>query len=647
MQRTRHRATASVRPAGGAARRVLAACVLAAVSLPVCGAENRKRGEETVTHQHRTYYVDASRGRDGNDGLTPGSPWQTLHGVSSAPLRPGDTLLFRRGEVWRGQLVPQSGREGAPITYGAYGEGAKPLLLGSESRNEPGDWHHEGGNVWATAPVEFTPGAVVRDLSRLPWSLHRENGADAAVSKAGQDGAPPAYRIDCRHSGKRNNHIQFYIGHLAIQRGRYYGLSFRARCTRPFTIAAIVLMRQARPWTRYGSARPSSARIGTEWADYSVRFQAHRTAADARITLFLGGGLPAGSSLFLQPSPLRDLECNQAIPLDVDVGNVIFDGGASTGVKKWRPEDLTRQGDFSYDGATWQVRLCSDGNPAERHKSIELALTRHIVPQGGKSYVTYENLALRCGAAHGFGGHATHHVVIRDCALSYIGGGHQCTRADGKPVRYGNAIEFWSDAHDNLVERCRIWEVYDAALTNQGSGTNVQRNITYRHNVIWNCEYSFEYWNRDAGSRTENIRFVHNTCINAGFGWGHGQRPDPNGRHLMFYSNTAKTKGFVVQNNVFYSATGSSLRLHGIDWSAGLTMDHNCWFQPKGALVLWLRQTFGPEQFAAYQQHTGMDAHSIVADPRFLNAAQGDFRLAPDSPARSLSTKGGPVGALP
>ncbi len=150
-------------------------------------------------------------------------------------------------------------------------------------------------------------------------------------------------------------------------------------------------------------------------------------------------------------------------------------------------------------------------------------------------------------------------IVVRDCDLSYIGGGHHGTRADGRPVRFGNGVEFWSSARDCVVEGCRLWEIYDAALTNQGDGTNVQENIVYRRNVIWNCEYSFEYWNRDATSRTNNIRFEHNTCVDAGFGWGHGQRPDRNGRHLMFYDNTAATSGVVVRYNIFSNATDSLL----------------------------------------------------------------------------------------
>ena len=49
--------------------------------------------------------------------------------------------------------------------------------------------------------------------------------------------------------------------------------------------------------------------------------------------------------------------------------------------------------------------------------------------------------------------------------------------------------------------------------------------------------------------------------------------------------------------------------------------------------------------FDEYQTGTGLDAHSQFADPRFLNPATGDFRLALDSPARTLRPDAGAVGA--
>jgi hypothetical protein len=229
--------------------------------------------------------------------------------------------------------------------------------------------------------------------------------------------------------------------------------------------------------------------------------------------------------------------------------------------------------------------------------------------------------------------------------VSYIGGGHQFNTKEGRPVRFGNGIEFWNAAHENLVEGCRLWEIYDAALTNQGRGPDSKQiNITYRNNVIWNCEYSFEYWNNPETAETRNIRFVNNTCVNAGTVWSHAQRPDPNGSHLMFYSNTAPTSGIEIKYNIFCQVTDWGSR-YTRGWNPLPDMDYNLWFSTAGVMTRFFEKKI--ETFADYQSTTGLDAHSVFADPKFIDAATADFRLAPDSPARTLRPDGGPVGALP
>jgi len=80
-----------------------------------------------------TYYVDATNGNDFNNGLSPETAWKTISKVNSMDFKPGDTILFKRGEIWREQLiVPSSGTEGRPITFGAYGEGEKPKITGAD-----------------------------------------------------------------------------------------------------------------------------------------------------------------------------------------------------------------------------------------------------------------------------------------------------------------------------------------------------------------------------------------------------------------------------------------------------------------------------------------------------------------------------------
>jgi len=238
-------------------------------------------------------------------------------------------------------------------------------------------------------------------------------------------------------------------------------------------------------------------------------------------------------------------------------------------------------------------------------------LTRHIINQGNRHDVVYDGLAVRYGAAHGFGGGMTKRITIRNCDVYWIGGGFHLFKADGAPVRYGNGIEFWDGAEDHLVEGNRLWEIYDAALTNQGSAENShQVNIVYRNNVIWNCEYSFEFWNRPAGVKTHNILFENNTCLNAGYGWAHAQRPDPNGAHLMFYYNPSDTQNFIVRNNVFYGTTDVCLRMEN-DWRSGLRMENNVYHTDGKPVTRWLITTF-LQTLDEHQQTTGLDATSLT-----------------------------------
>ncbi len=322
-----------------------------------------------------------------------------------------------------------------------------------------------------------------------------------------------------------------------------------------------------------------------------------------------------------------------------DVGNIIFDQGRICGVKKWRKNDLHQQGDYFFDTKHKLLTLYSEHNPGQYYKNIECALREHIINQGNSSYVKYENLAVQYGAAHGFGGGNTHHIIIRNCDVSFIGGGAQYNENNKKSrVRYGNGIEFWGNAHDNLVEESRIWEIYDAALSNQNNRPNVQQyNITYRNNTIWKAEYSFEYWNRPENSTTRNILFEHNTCLNAGYGWGHNQRPDPSGRHLCFYSSPASIKEFKINNNIFYEATGNIF--YTVFWKQSalnaLKMNYNCWYQRNGVMINFRSHDdveYTMKDFPHYQAEWNKEKNSTTAKPMFIAPELYDFRQQLSSP---------------
>lgn len=590
-----------------------------------------------------TYYVSAE-GSDENDGLSPERAWRTLGRVNSAALAPGDRALFRRGDVWRGGLQPRSGAEGAPVTYGAYGDGPKPLLLGSVDKSDPADWRDEGENLWSAGePVDedrpLPPGA--EHAPRLTeWGLHREGGAEATLVRGAGEGATDdaSLRIECVAPGTSGNHMQLSTTGLRLEAGKTYRCAFRARASQPFSLRGPVLMKTGPPWTGY-SVGPALRPLGVDdqWRVFVQYYRAGVTVDDGRLTFYLGATLPAGATLFLDWVSFAECPPEEVPPpwpgaLPVDVGNLIFGDEAACGVKVWNREDLAAQGQYWYDEDRQRVYLYSEGNPATRYGRIECALREHIISQGNTSWVVYEGLALKYGAAHGIAGSNTHHTTVRDCDFAFIGGGDQF--GGDRTVRFGNGVEFWGNAHDNLVERCRFWEIYDAALTNQNHHATVdQYNLTYRYNVIWNCEYSFEYWNGPETSRTWNVRFINNTCVNAGSGWGHSQR-GPNGRHLCFYGSPAQMRDIMVVNNIFYGCAMTAF--YGPDWTReameALLIDHNLWYQQDGVMVSLKDADYTREQFARYQAEWGKEAHSLVGDPLFVDAARQDFRLRPGSP---------------
>ncbi|MBN1218836.1 MAG: hypothetical protein JXM69_07910 [Anaerolineae bacterium] len=101
-----------------------------------------------------TYYVSASDGADTNTGLTPtpgsNGPFKTIAHVNSLDLEPGDQVLFKCGDTWRGEqlIISKSGTSTDQITFGSYPTtdcANKPIISGSLPIT---DWVDQGGNIY-------------------------------------------------------------------------------------------------------------------------------------------------------------------------------------------------------------------------------------------------------------------------------------------------------------------------------------------------------------------------------------------------------------------------------------------------------------------------------------------------------------------
>lgn len=91
------------------------------------------------------YYIDNISGAATNDGLTPETAVTSYKNIN---ISAGDTVLFRRGCVFTEQLRATDGLIDQPTTYGAYGEGHKPIFSFAFMLDDKNLWQECEENIW-------------------------------------------------------------------------------------------------------------------------------------------------------------------------------------------------------------------------------------------------------------------------------------------------------------------------------------------------------------------------------------------------------------------------------------------------------------------------------------------------------------------
>ncbi|MDR1060610.1 MAG: Ig-like domain-containing protein [Clostridiales bacterium] len=109
-----------------------------------------------------TAYYFSQSGDDANDGASELAPKKEITQAFVSALKPGDTVLFRRGDAWYDPALSMNfaGVKGTaewPIAFGAYGAGADPVIA---ALSRPGGaWSDEGGGAWS---VPYSGAAILR-----------------------------------------------------------------------------------------------------------------------------------------------------------------------------------------------------------------------------------------------------------------------------------------------------------------------------------------------------------------------------------------------------------------------------------------------------------------------------------------------------
>ncbi len=261
--------------------------------------------------------------------------------------------------------------------------------------------------------------------------------------------------------------------------------------------------------------------------------------------------------------------------------------------------DLDTDLHFYHDRDTGYVYLYSaQGNPGDRFASIEFAEANAIFTVGDRSTgIVYDgskidNITMRYSGVYGVGASSCDGLTVQNCEFYWIGGSAPSTT---NTTRLGNGVEIWGIARNFTVENCYFYQIYDAAVTFQYTGSNQYISgeadtVKFKNNVMEYCNYAVEYFitNRDAQTdeRTtdghiKDFEIVGNYSWYAGYGLCE-QRPDKGeDAHIKTWNHVNPSiSNLVIADNVFALARSYLLETYTYDPnSEAITYSGNIYIQ--------------------------------------------------------------------
>ena len=215
-----------------------------------------------------------------------------------------------------------------------------------------------------------------------------------------------------------------------------------------------------------------------------------------------------------------------------------------------------------------------------------------------------------------------------------------------------------SRAHHNEVAFNHLHHIGQGVLSDMGGvyTLGLSPGTTVHDNTIHDV-YAFDYggWGLYTDEGSTGIRMWNNLVHGVKTGSFHQHYGRENVIENNIFINSQKDQlqrtrdeqhlSFWLRNNIVYWDNDGTL--FGSNWKGGARgekdgkptqhyeLGPNLYWHASGKQELFP----GKKTLAQWQAETGQDAGSLVADPLFANAAAGDFRLRPGSPAEKIGFK--------
>jgi len=542
------------------------------------------RDDVGLKGQH--YYVDATGGDDANDGTSPDFAWKTLDRVNAGRFEPGDSVLFKRGQVWRGLLeFPSSGSEGLPITISAYGAGARPAINGSRASDEDGcSWTRSaaGVNEYYLTKAGANPGYhMPGGDTYMPGWVWYKNGPVRLLKGT----------VGALANGQWGWGDNDALGFSTIYVRNDAGVPGPVEIPQSYGIMNIVAQ-------SYLELRGLAIQFGNLGTGLMICDASHHiTVEDCEVAYNLRGGI----SIF---------------------GDYYDDHDSYTVVRDCNVHDVGGQG----------IAVCGEQQILGPGGEV-------VVPVRKVRFVTIENCEIHDVArsyffdADGYGiklAFVDHSSVIGCRSYNNFASG---LNLDGnRPGREGVEVPlaYQTGCNDNEIAYNLVHHNRAGINLEVSSRNNIHHNMVYGNDptfwpagmcCLWHSKdnaiyYNIIFDNSDNGPGLSiapegctGTQIFNNVIIGGARGVGVGD---------------SSAAGTVLMNNIIMATEYPFL----VDTSPGcqIVSDYNVWY---GGLGMG---DYPPVSFAQWRANTGNDMHSLTVDPRFRDLDGGDFRLAWDSP---------------
>lgn len=555
-----------------------------------------------------TFYVDSRGGNDTNNGTSAATAWKTIAKVNQTHLAPGDTILLRRGSIWREELVlSSSGRDGDPITIDAYGSGALPILAEADpvpSRN----WSKCSGcspGIWQVS-IAQQPNVVISGSRKG----NKKPGLDAVKNPDDWSWQSGVLYVDSASDPSDPR------AELAIEVGaRPSGIDL--------TGISYVVLRNVEVTGSNSVTFGDGAGIWAKLPRLTGPAPSHLIISHVVV---ING---AGDGIHLENSDATTVE-NSLVAFDDGSGIKIYGNNSkfpitsgviqnnqvhhnhSNGINIFGCPPGTRCRSVVYPEGVIVSGLKITGNVVhDNGAGIYLHETDHSLVAGNVSFSNKDTSAKGEGYCVGISGSSSNVIEKNECydaRLSAI----ELSIDTGRPALGSseNVIRY-NDIHDDGTNG--IFTNYVPSKDNQ-----------FLYNLIYNHPNGSCIMANYVGHKIFN-----NTCYN-----------NRVGIHLYISSSTRETANIAVKNNIIVNSAGYHV-LIGPGVSDALDFANNDYFPDGSRLFDWKGVI---SNFIGWRS-VGQGDNSFIADPHFIKASPrkpSDFSLRKDS---SAIAKGADLGA--